>query len=478
MGARCSEVTENTTNLIIESVYVDPAYIRRTSARLGVSSDTSYRYVRGTDRGALIHPLSQAAYYIREVAGGEVAKGNIDINAWPAQNRPVGVSLSRMNRMLGVDLKGREVADILVALGFEILHFDHDTMMVNVPTYRVDVQRDVDLIEEIARLNGYEKIPVSAPYIQARPVQIDLEAQMEATARDTMTWLGFYEIITYSFISQREVETLSIPLDQCITLQNPLSQEQAVMRPTMTPSMLSAIRYNLNRGNKDLRLFEIGHTYRRTADKQREERQKLIAGMCGTHSWHWRNEKRENDYYDLKGIAEQFIGTLGLDKLDFSPMAPGFLHPGRAARISSNGVEIGWLGELHPDLGEAFELRSRVYLLEVDLKACMRRRSPLRRLEDIPKFPPAERDMAFVVQKEINACAVEEVIRSVNEELLEDCRLFDVFRGAPVASGMKSLTYKLIYRAHDRTLTDEEIDAMQEKTVVALEEKFGARLRD
>ncbi len=478
MGARGSDVTESSANIFIESAYFDPTYVRRTADRLNLSSDLSYRHTRGTDRGALAHPVNQASAHIKELAGGEVSKGNIDINAWPAQNRPVGVSLRRMNRMLGLDLKGREVADILVALGFEILHFDHDTMMVNVPTYRADVHRDVDLIEEVARLHGYEKIPVTAPYIKARPVEIDIEAQMERKSRAAMSWLGFYEIITYSFISQREIESLSIPLDQCILLQNPLSQEQAIMRPTMTPSMLSAIRHNLNRGNRDLRLFEIGHTYRRTSSKEREERLKLIGAMCGTRSWHWREQKREIDYYDIKGIAEQFLGTLGLDEFEVLPDPPNFLHPGRSARVGSNGVEIGWLGELHPELIETFELRSRVYLLEVDLKGCMRNRSAIRQFEDIPKFPPAERDMALLVDKDVTAYSVEELVRQVNEELLEDCRLFDVFTEPPVPARMKSLNFKLVYRSHERTLTDEEIDELQEKTLAALEERFGAKLRD
>jgi len=478
IGARGSEIGDTTINLFIESAYYDSSYVRRTVDRLHLSSELAYRCTRGTDRGALVHSLNQAAYYIREYAGGEVSKGNIDINAWPAQNRPVGVSLRRMNRMLGLELKGREVADILVALGFEILHFDHDTMMVNVPTYRVDVQRDVDLIEEVARLHGYEKIPATAPYIKARPVQIDIESRVESTARDTMSWLGFYEIITYSFISQREIEMLRIPLEQCIYLQNPLSQEHSVMRPTMTPSMLSTIRYNLNRGNRDLRLFEIGHTYRKTTGRDREERLKLIAGMCGTRSWHWREEKREVDYYDIKGIAEQFLGTLGMDEFEFLGEPPRFLHPGRAARIGSSGAEVGWIGELHPELIEAFELRSRVYLLEVDLKAFMRRRAPVRQFEDIPKFPPAERDLAVMVPKDVTADAVEDLVCEVNEDLLEDCRLFDVFTAAPVPADLKSLTFKIVYRSHDRTLTDEEIDERQEKTLAALEAKFGARLRE
>lgn len=478
MGARGSEVSETTINIFVESSYYDPAYIRRTADRLNITSDMAYRYTRGIDRGALIHPLNQAAFYIKEAAGGEVSKGNLDINAWPAQNRPVGVSLRRMNRMLGLDLKGREVADILVSLGFEILHFDHDTMMVNVPTYRVDVQRDVDLIEEVARLHGYEKIPTTAPYIKAHPVQVDIESQMEGTARDAMSWLGFYEIITYSFISQREVESLSIPLEQCIFLQNPLSQEQSIMRPTMTPSMLSAIRYNLNRGNRDLRLFEIGHTYRKTSGREREERLKLIAGMTGMSSWHWREQKREVEYYDIKGIAEQFLGTLGLSDYEFLPNPPNFLHPGRAARMTSNGVEVGWLGELHPELMEKFDLRSRVYLLEVDLKGFMRRRRTVHRFEDIPKYPPAERDLAVMVTKDVTAKSVEDVVLQVNEDLLEDCRLFDVFTEPPVPANMKSLTFKLVYRSHDRTLTDEEVDHLQEKTLAMLEEKYGARLRE
>ena len=478
MGSANSEITESTVNVFLESACFDPLTIRRTARRLGLSTDASYRFERGTDRGRLTAPLNMAAYHIKELAGGEVAKGTIEIGSASAHSKPIGLNLTRLNRLLGVELKGREVADILVALGFEILHFDHNTMMVNVPTHRVDISRDVDLVEEVARLYGYGKIPSTAPYLPARPSETDPETRVEDLARNLLTSLGFSETITFSFISQRETERFSWPASRCLALMNPLAQDQAVLRPSLAPSLLSAMQYNLNRGNNDLKFFEVSHVFR-AADNEsgREEPLTLCAGMCGVWSWHWRSQRREVDFFDMKGVAEHILAALSLPDCEFLADPPPFLHPGRSARMKCEGLEVGWLGELSPGLRDEYDLRARIYLMEMNLSACLTRTSMKRRFERIPKFPAAERDLAVTLDEEIASREVERTIRAHAGDLLESLRLFDFFRGGSVPKGKKSLTYRLVYRAKDRTLTDAEVDAMQKKVVEALGAKLGAALR-
>jgi len=479
MGAANSAISDSTVNVFLESAYFDPVTIRKAARRLELSTDASFRFERGTDRGRLLSALNLAAYWIKELAGGEVAKGTIDIGGAPPHGKPIGLRLTRLNRLLGVELKGREVADILVALGFEILHFDHDTMMVNVPSHRVDVSRDVDLIEEVARLYGYNKIPSTTPYLPARPAEVAMEARIEGLTRDVMLSLGFNEIITFTFLSSQEIDRFGVPAQERLPLRNPLSQDQAEMRPLMAPSIVSTLQYNLNRGNRELKLFEVSHTFRKSEGEfGREERLTLGAGMTGMSSWHWRAQKREVDYFDMKGVVERLLAALGIAGCEFLPGAPAYLHPGRSARIRCGETEIGWVGELHPLLEEQYDLKSRACLLEVDLTACVSRASLTRKFARIPKFPAVERDLAVVVDELTLSSDIERVIRAQAGELLESTQLFDLFRGGSVPKEKKSLTYRLVYRAKERTLTDEEVDALQKKVLEALSEKFAAALRD
>jgi phenylalanyl-tRNA synthetase beta chain len=479
MGGQNTEVSDSTINVLIECAYFDPVTIRRTSKRLDKQTDSSYRFERGTDRENLLLPLNRATQLIAELAGGQVAKGSIDVAQTLHPRDPIVVNIRRVNKVLGLDLSGSEIADKLVRLGFEIRSSDREQMRVAVPSYRVDVEEEIDLIEEVARIYGYDKIPETLPYAPARPREVSTREQVETALRNLLVSVGFCEVINYSFVGKDQVSSLGLPVEECITVLNPLSQEQSIMRGSLLPGIISSVQFNLNHGVSDIRIFEIGSTYARAEGETKSREDLWLAVcMCGALLDHWSMPRRECDFYDIKGIAERISQQFGIAKYSIEPANDvHYLHPGRSARFVLDGVTMCHFGELNPVLQAKLDLRERIYLLEMNVEQALPLMDLSRTFKEIPRFPSVVRDLAIIVDEAVSAGDIERAIYEAAKGALEDLRLFDLYKGEQVPQGKKSLAYSLTYRATDRTLTDDEVNHCQEAVVRCLQEKFGATLR-
>ena len=477
MGGLSSSISLSTINVVLECAYFDPITIRRTSRRLGKKTEASFRFERNVDREGIPRVLERVAMLIRELAGGEIAQGMIDVKSYRSSKRTIALSVSKTNKVLGTRLNPREIADFLVALEFEIIEPNPEMITFAIPSHRNDITRDIDLIEEVARMYGYEKIKPTLPFHPAAPAPSSPVSQMTAQIKSALSALGFDETINYSFTSSRLEEALVLPIDGAVKITNPISPEQDIMRTSLLPSLIECMAFNLNRDMLDIRVFEIGKVYEK-GDKEPREEIHLIAGICGDSPSTWQKPGAAVNFYDIKGAAEILKNLLGFSNAALEPLTDvSYYHPGRAARFVQDNVEICRFGELHPIVAERLELERRLYLLEMNLSRIAPIAKKVVQFCPIPKFPSISRDLAIVLDDAVTAQSIEEVIREKAGEALESLTFFDLYKGAPVPEGKKSLAYSLTFRSPERTLTDTEIDETMSNIFSALKETFGAMLR-
>ncbi len=477
MGGINSGITASTINVVLECAYFDPVTIRKTSRRLGKQTDASFRFERTTDIEAIPRVLDRVAQLIQETAGGEIVQGIIDIKGYRPKVKTVSLPIPKTNKVLGVKLGAREIADLLLRLNFEITASSPEILTLAVPSYRSDITRDVDLIEEVARMYGYGNIKPTLPYLPARPIAQSPLSQTIRRVKETLSPLGFDEAITYSFTSSRLARALGLPLEGAAKLTNPISPDQDIMRTSLLPGFIETIAHNLNRDIFDLKIYEIGKVFRRGTDVISEEVW-LIAGMCGNKSASWKQKGVPVDFYDIKGAATVLMDVLGFSDAALEPQKNiGYFHPGRAAHFIKGTREVCRFGEIHPILAERLELKRRLYFLEINLSATAPIVKRVARFRPIPKFPAVVRDIAIVIDETVPAQEVEAVIKKAAGADVESMSLFDIYTGAPVPQGKKSLAYSLTFRGADRTLTDSEVAAYMDAILSALKKAFNATLR-
>ncbi len=480
MGGANSEVTELTNTVLIESAYFDPATIRKTSKSLGLSTEASYRFERGADPEMAPVALDRAASLMAELCGGRVARGLVDEYPRKFAFPEIPLRFARMKRILGIEAPPDIAVSILQSLGFERLTSDSETVLVKVPSYRPDITAEIDLIEEVARIYGYEKIEASYPSdttVMERGIEPpSLESQCKAILKSC----GFTEIIAYSFGSPKDMADVQpnggmLP----IRMKNPLSEDASVLRTTLVPGILHTVQTNVKIGNKDLKVFETGKIY--LPDKEHElpdERTYVCAAATGLPSpINWKHESKEVDFFDTKGVAETLLQTLGCARVETRKAThPGF-HPGICADLLVDGNVIGKTGEIHPDILHKYELAQKVYLFEFDASLLESQGASSRRYEKPSRFPFSDRDMAIVVHQDVEASAIHSAIVQAAGPLLKHVVLFDLYRGEQIGENMKSLAFTLRFQSDERTLTDEEITNEFNRIVGALEESFDAKLR-
>jgi len=483
MGGANSEVTEQTTTVLIESAYFDPVSIRRTSKALGLSTEASYRFERGADFEMVTLALDRTAALMAELAGGEIARGLID--QYPRKFSPVEIKLrhQRTDKILGIEIPPDEAVSILASLGFEIISEETDAVHVRVPSYRPDVQAEIDLIEEVARIYGYNRIKATYPQdttVTARGVQ---QCSGEDQSRNILKSCGFSEILTFSFGSPAAMADLakgdSSVLPHAIRMKNPLTEDTSALRTTLIPGLLQSLQANARVGNKDLKLFEIGNIYWPDEEQALPNERTLVAGaMTGlSRQMSWRGRPAEVDFFDIKGVAETLLAASGYPAVEaVKASLPGF-HPGACAEIALNGITIGKTGEIHPTLLEKYEIGQKVCVFEIDLTTLESQPAAERKYEKISRYPYSDRDLAVVVDEQLEAASLSSAITETGGEILRRVFLFDTYRGKQVADGKKSLAFSLRFQSDERTLTDEEITTALTRVIHALEEKFGARLR-
>nr|PZN09216.1 MAG: phenylalanine--tRNA ligase subunit beta [Caldicoprobacter oshimai] len=474
MGGANTEITDGTKNILLESALFDRGSIRKTAKALGIRSEASLRFEKGLDIHAVRVALDRAAQLIQELGAGTVVEGVIDVCHGSLEKRILEIPWKRVNGLLGLNLSADEMADILNRLEFKV-EIKGEYMRIEVPSFRQDIEGVADIAEEVARIYGYNNIPMTLMEGTVSRGRKTRRQKLMDRVKDVLVGTGLYEVVTYSFTSPRVYESLGITdpqlIPKTVRILNPLGEDQSIMRTTLIPSLLEVLSRNRNRGIERCQIFEIGPAFLPKSlplEDLPEEKPLLTIAEYGP----------DIDYYDLKGKVEVLLNELGLlAEAEFVPHVHPTFHPGRTALVKLGGKETGILGEIHPKVAENYQLEERVLVAELELDALLDCAKEERRFRPLPKYPAVERDLALVVRKEVLAAQVESCIRELGGQLLEKVELFDVYEGAQIPEGYKSMAYSLSYRASDRTLTDEEVNSLHDNIVKGLEQKLGARLR-
>jgi len=484
MGGLETEVTEETRDVLIEAANFSNISIRRTSRALKIPSEAAARFGRGISPELTVLALARAAELMRDLAGGTVEEGFADAYLVKQERRVVEITPAEVERILGLQLSAEEIVAILESLEFRCQR-QGEVIRAAVPYYRLDVSIPADLIEEVARVYGYDRLPSTLLSDELPPQRRNLALEGEERTRDILVGCGLQEVITYSLTSLESIGKLTpgggeVDESQYLKLANPLSSEREYLRRTLMASLLETVRDNL-RFRDRVAIFEIGRVYLpKEGEILPEEPRRLGIAMTGPRaerSW-LTGTSEPMDFFDLKGVVETLLSHLGIKDYAVHPAEHPTFHPGRTAALTISGVAVGVLGEVHPLVREAFDLPDQpVCLAEFDLEALLERAEVARYFEPISRFPAVIQDLAVVVDEEVPAQKVREVIIRAGGELLRRVELFDVYRGEPVPPGKKSLAYSLTYQAQDRTLTDQEVARVQERIVRCLAEELGARLR-
>jgi len=484
MGGENSEINPDTRRVLLESAWFNPSSIRRTSKKLRMTTEASYRFERGIDPEGVITALDRAAQLILQTAGGILAKGRIDEYPRPFVRPVLTLRVNRTNSYLGTSFSRDEMRRALQQLNMDVSDLDNGDFKVIPPTYRQDITREVDLTEEIARILGYDLIPTGHPRTVMIAHDRNEHLQLREKLKNLLKGLGCRELVTYSFISKASLERLGFtPSDvrmRPVELLNPLSEEQAVMRTSLVPGLLSTIRYNLDRENKNLRLFELSKVFLPHAgEKLPDERYHLVVGLVGKRYPIELYDAGNLDYSDIKGIAEEILGFFRLSrgvKYKRDDLPP-YMDKGFSASIFVKDIFVGAVGRVHPTILERFDIEEPVWLLELDFDELFELKGPEVRFQPLPKYPFVARDLAVIADEDFPVQSVIDFLYELNNPLLERVEIFDIFRGKPVGMGKKSVGYRLIYRDKTRSLTDEEVNKIHAEVAEQVVSRFGLQLR-
>ena len=484
MGGINTLVTEKTGNILLESAYFQPVSIRRTSKRLKLHTEASHRFERGADPEGVIQAMNRAAFLFREVAGGKIARGNIDEYPKPIESIEVTLRTKRVNRVLGTELKDETVDHYLRRLGLMTAKVKKDEFKVDVPSFRRDLTREIDLIEEVARIHGYDNIKTTLPQAKLCFQEKNHSRIVEKDVRSIMLDCGFYEAINYSFINEADLDSLRLKEGresrQFTRLMNPISKEAGIMRTTLIPGLLRNTSLNNHQSIYNLKIFEIGKVFlsKKTSDGLPDERRYVsgvISGSPEGNSWYSNEEKC--DFFDIKGVVEILLERLNITGKEIYPFDVEYLYPSRSMGISISGERVGVFGQVSPDILESFDIRDDTYAFEIELEKLIVSSTREKEFKPLPKHPFLLRDIAIIVDAAISSETVLRVIKDTDDNILKEVSLFDVYEGKPIPKGKKSLAYSLTYRAGDRTLTDNEVEVVHSRIIERLKESIGAQLR-
>lgn len=473
MGGEGTEISDNTTTIFLESANFNKKNVRASSKMLGLRTEASSRFEKGIDPNVAELAVDRACQLIEELGAGQIINGKIDIyedklEKWTIEARP-----ERINNLLGTELSIDEIAKILDRLELTS-EKKGETLVITIPTFRQDLLKEIDIVEEVARMYGYNVLEPTLPMGSTWGAKTNAQT-IEDYTKDTLNSLGLNEITTYSFVSPRSLDMINAPeesfLRRSVKLINPLGEEYSVMRTTLMPNMLDVLARNYKRNVSNALAFEIGNIFIPHDIPVKSlpiEKKMLVLGMYGT----------EIDFFSIKGTVSELLLKLGISKCVFEPEKthPSF-HPGRCANIVYGNHILGTIGEVHPDVLENYGLDNRVYIADLDFNIMLQITRLDRLYTPLPKYPSTSRDMAITVNEEIYSKEIEDIIVANGGAILEKCTLFDVYRGKQIAKGYKSMAYSLTFRAKDRTLTDEEVNKVFDKILNELKEKLNAELR-
>lgn len=471
MGGENSKITDSVKTVLLEAAAFNGTNIRKSARRIGLRTDASGKFEKGLDPRNAEAAINRACQLIQELGCGEVVGGMVDVCAPLKENRRIRFEPERINRLLGTEIEKEEMLSIFERLE---LKYDQETQMLEIPSFRQDLEGFADIAEEVARFYGYDKIPVSLPRGEATAGKLPFKLRIEEKARDIAEYCGFSQGMCYSFESPRVFDKLLLPEDSglrsAITIANPLGEDFSVMRTISLNGILTSLAANYNRRNKDVRLYELGNIYipgKLPLAELPDERMQFTLGMYG-----------EGDFYTMKGVVEEFFDCIGMrKKAVYDPEAgKPFLHPGRQALILYGGRTVGYLGEVHPQVCDNYQIGTRVYVAVLDMPEILPFATFDRKYEGIAKYPAVSRDISMVVPGNIPVGRIEALIEQRGGRLLESCELFDVYEGSQIKEGFKSVAYSITFRAKDRTLEESDVAAAMKKILNGLE-SLGIELR-
>lgn len=481
MGGLNSEVTTSAVNILLESAYFNPISIRRTSKSLNQSTESSYRFERGMDINNIVSALNRAAQLIVDIAGGKVSQ-LVDIYPIPFSAHPISVKPKKINTIMSIEIELSHIERLLKSIGFEVKKSGEE-IFVTPPSFRHDIQQEMDVIEEIARLYGYNNIPSTLPLVEMRHSAENIQWNFIKKIKASMKASGFYEVINYSFLNPLVLDKLRLSDDdirrRLVYIKNPLRKEDEALRTTLIPTLLENVRLNISRGEKSLRLFEISNIFLRADEGLPHERMRMTAVYLDDrkeHLWHSKHDR----FYDLKGAVENLFIELRIKDYSFiqdlSLIEP-YMHHGKSSIIKIGNEMVGSVGALRPEVLQAFEIDSVVNILEIDINNIFSFVSEKIKYCPIPKYPYIERDISIIVPEDITNKDAKEVILGIDSDLIESVHLFDVYTGKPIPPGKKSIAFSIRYRAGDRTLTDSEVNQLHSKILCRLEAELKAEVR-
>lgn len=487
MGGENSEVTEQTTEILLESAYFDPIGIRRTARETKLATDSSYRFERGVDPEGVPRALERAVQLIKEVAGAKPAPGGVDACGAIAGPAPITLRVGRTADLLGMEFTAETIGAALSSIDIGVETVDADTLKVQPPAFRVDLEREIDLVEEVARLTGYNTIPATLPTVPTSFPEKDAGRDLRKKLAATMVSLGFYEAINYSFVTEKHSDMLGLapdhPARTAVHLLNPLAEDQSIMRTMLLPGLLENLRHNVNHQEGDVRLFEIGKTFHPGGKTQPDEKHVLAAVVSGRRRpgapvLHYGEAKA--DIYDVKGTAELILREMRLPQVTLEPDAAAvpYVEPGALVSLAANGSQVGRLGKLGRKCLKAFGIKQDVFFLHLDLDALGRLEAAPKIFKPLPKFPSVKWDIAFLLSDEVGGGDILKAIAEHGEPLEEGIEIFDVYRGKNIEPGMKSVGVTITYRAADRTLDDETVGRAHQKIIDLIVSRFNAQLRE
>ena len=471
MGGENSEIKDTTTSIFIEGASFAKENIRATSKKLGLRTEASSRFEKGIDINLTEAAVNRACQLIEELGCGTVLNGMLDYYPQKEEVQKVTVNPVRINKLLGVNVPMDQFINILESLEFKCNLVSSEVLELEVPTFRLDITEDADILEEIARIYGYDNIPAANLEGNATVgVKTDKQKFIDNVKANSIA-CGLNEILTYSFVSPRGVDKINLCADDekrnFVKIMNPLGEETSVMRTTLIPNMLDFISTNISHKVEEVSAFECGNTFT-PQEGLPVESKKYCVGMYG----------KEVDFFVLKGVVESVLNNVGLKGYEIEPETTNLtFHPGRCAKIVYNNIYIGTFGELHPDVIENYNLGQRVYVAEIDIDTVFENITLTKSYNPLPKYPSTSRDIALIVKDEVFVKQIEDIIKSNGEDLVESYKLFDVYKGAQIEKGHKSIAYSITYRSKDKTLTDEDVAKVHEKILSELSEKLNANLR-
>ena len=471
MGGENSMITDNVKTMLFEAACFNGTNIRKSAKKVGLRTDASGKFEKGLDPENAQAAIDRACQLVEEMGAGEVVGGMVDVYAEKREPSRVTFDAEKINALLGTDLTKEQMLGYLKLVELE---YDETTNEIVAPTFRQDIHRLADVAEEVARFFGYDNIPTTLPSGEATTGKLSYKLRIEEVARNIAEFCGFSQGMSYSFESPKVFDKLLLPEDsklrQAIEIRNPLGEDYSVMRTTSLNGMLTSLATNYNRRNKNVKLYELGNVYLPKAlplTELPDERMQFTLGMYG-----------EGDFFSMKGVVEEFFDKIGLHKKEtYDPNAgKTFMHPGRQANIIYDGTVVGYLGEVHPDVADIYGIGERAYIAVIDMPEIVARATFDRKYEGIAKFPAVNRDLSMVVPKNIMVGQIEEVIEKNGGAHLESYSLFDLYEGAQIKPGFKSVAYSITFRAKDRTLEESDISKAMDKILAGLE-AMGIELR-